>query len=133
MAVKHDIVTGLGLQIFYVDITGSDADLLANLQEVTADIHFDDSETPDEILTSYIGTPASLTAEPTPKTDTAIYTVTETVYGETVTKTYFRFAHNFEEAGTYLIPVRMTDTSNNTTWSEEAIAVGIGNGIVRGD
>lgn len=133
MAVKHDIVTGLGLQIFYVDITESDADLLSNLDTIDAYVHFDDSDDPDEVLASHTASPAGLTAEPTDKTVAAIWTIDEVVYGETITKTYFRFACNFENAGSYLIPIKMTDTNSNSTWSEQAISIGVGNGIVRGD
>jgi len=128
MSITHDILAGVGLQIFNIDITGSDSDLMIDVaagSEVRVIVYNDES---GEAENEYSASGAVTVGDPL-GVGAVVYTVDIISAGITTTHTYFKFSHRFDVAGDYYIALIIEDASGNRSSTADAIRVGIGSGL----
>ena len=126
--MEHDLITGTGLQVIDVDLTGSDAQLLASAARITATVvQAQGRKLHDNVEAAWsLGTVA-------PTTNNAqVYQISETVFGETEVKTYFRFPVTFKERGTYFVQIKIEDGAGEYSSSPTGFIIGVGDGLPNG-
>lgn len=123
----HDITVGAGFQVITIDLTGSDADLLADLKYVRARV-FRDEDAALEGEYEAAGRTATLPA--IAEGLVAYDASTPSPIGATST-TKLRLCHNFKGRGLHLISISIEDTLGNETFSVGAVRVGVGDGLPR--
>ena len=130
MSYIKPIRIGQGYQTLFIDLTASDADLLATASIARAKvIRYD----PEEEVASYEATAPISPSVPAPSEDPVLYTDTRTdVVGENYTATIFRFSHTFAEKGKFLIGISLEDTDGNETWAADPVVIAVSNGLPEG-
>jgi hypothetical protein len=130
MSFIQPICIGQGYQLLFVDLTASDADLLAAASIARAKvIRYD----PEKELATYEASSPVGSSVPAASKDPVLYTDTRAdVLGEPYPATIFRFGHTFDEKGKYLIGISLEDADGNETWSVTPIVVAVTNGLPEG-
>lgn len=127
MATTYDIIAGLGLNAIEIELTGSDPDLLANLERIRAVVMYDETE---EIVGDYYVSGPLAAAAPS-GTNAGAWEEPDGggVFGEP--RQFFRFFHEFNRRGLYIVALSMT-ADGAATSLPHGIRIGIGDGFPDG-